>query len=118
MIRLRRGYGGRVDPGYSFLAETRLQDASRAKPFRRVAENFLPAVFADSRHEFHEFSPIEKRISRTRSNRSAVFVIIRVIRVSLSVEFASLPAQHGNQMPQFIFNVSWCYHGVGYFLAQ
>src|SRR5262245_1788057 len=55
ITRLRRGYGGRVDPGYSFVrerAETCLQNAGGAYAFRRVSEYFRAAVFANSRHQF------------------------------------------------------------------
>jgi hypothetical protein len=61
VIRLRRGYGGQADPGYSFIreqTETGLEQASRAGSLPCVSRNFCPALSANARHELHKLTPV------------------------------------------------------------
>ena len=55
-IRLRRGFGGRVAPGYSRVREIAkriFQHTSGAKPFRHVGKDLGAAFPADSDYPDH-----------------------------------------------------------------
>jgi hypothetical protein len=55
---------GIIDPGYRFVCgwtEPCLQNAGWAQSFRRVPEDFLPAVFADSARDLHLSAKYAKR---------------------------------------------------------
>src|SRR5262249_55012038 len=94
---------GVTTPGYRCayeIAKGAFQHALRANPFRRVGKNLRATLPADSDNPNH------CRVVRARS-----FVY--------SVKFShTLRLQHGNEMVQFVFDISGCRNGVGDLLSQ
>src|SRR5437016_3328609 len=104
VIRLRRGYGGRVPSGYRWLREETkacLKQAGCAKSFRRVGEDFRSALSTNSKYAAHY-----GRVARS-------------LPILYCAEFYhTLRSQHSDQMAQLIFDIAGNGNSVADFLPQ
>ena len=104
VIRLRRGYGGRVACGYRCIREqikAGLKETSCTKAFRRVGKNFRSALSANPGCAGHD--------GRVAS----------VLPIMYCAEFChTLRSQHSDQMAQLIFDIAGDGNSVADFLSQ